>query len=223
MAVYTDIIFPACLSYGSEARYTYDTLKVEVSSGAEQRFTRQLYPKSLYRINIENMPANELQEIVNIYHVVRGDLHSFMFKDFADNTSSNTAASISGTTIAGDDQPLGETGFYIDGTTKYNLYKTYSYASRTVARRIRYPVVASLIVNVNGSAHPGADWQWDATTQQVEFLNTQPTNGQAISAGFEYYVPVRFDVGEMGVEPTAGLAEAQIANLNDIRLLEVFE
>lgn len=221
MAVYTDIIFPACLSYGSEARYTYDTLKVEVSSGAEQRFTRQLYPKSLYRINIENMPADELQEIINIYHVCRGDLHSFMFTDFADNTSSNTAASISGTTIAGDDQPLGETGFYDDTITYYNLYKTYSYASRTVTRRIRYPVLASLIVWSNGALDANA--VWDATQQAVWWPSNPPTNGQTITAGFEYYVPVRFDVGEMGVEPTAGLAEALVANLNDIRLLEVFE
>lgn len=221
MAVYTDIIFPECLTYGSESRPTYDTLKVEVASGAEQRFTRQLYPKYLYKINIENMPADEMQEILNIFHVTRGDLHAFMFKDFSDNTSANTAASISGSTIDGDDQPLGETGFYDNTITHYNLYKTYSAGAQTVARRIRHPIVASLIVHVDGA--PNGNWAWDTALQQVHWPVTPPTNGQAISAGFEFYVPVRFDIGEMGVEPTAGLAESMFANLNDIRLLEVFE
>lgn len=221
MTVYTDIVFPVCLSYGSEARPTYDTLKVEVSSGAEQRFTRQLYPKFLYRINILNMPAPELQEIINIFHAVRGDLHGFMFKDFSDNTSSNTADSVSGATITGTDQPLGEDGLYASGTEFYNLYKTYSAGSVTVRRRIRYPIADTLMVYVNGVEN--ANWAWDADEQAVHWPSDAPSDGAVISAGYEFYVPVRFDVGEMGIEPTYGLAESMVANLNDIRLLEIFE
>jgi uncharacterized protein (TIGR02217 family) len=221
MAVYSDIIFPECLSYGSEARPTYDTIKTEVASGDEQRFTRQLYVKNLYRINIQNMPAPEMQEIINIFHVCRGSLHSFMFKDFTDSTSKNYAGSVSGETISGLDQALGEDGLFASGTTYYNLYKRYTYASRSVKRRIRYPVTGSLIVFVNGVLNTA--WAWDATEQAVHWPSGAPADGATITAGFEFYVPVRFDEDAMGIEPTNGLFESQVANLNDIRLVEVFE
>ena len=208
--VFTDVIFPVCISYGSEFRPTYETLKTEVLSGAEQRMTRQENVKMLYKINVQNMPAEELREIINIFHVVSGDLYGFLFVDPTDHTSANTERSISDSLITGIDQYQGAaTG------EPMMLFKNYIYASRVKRRRIRYPKLDTLMIYANGAP---VDFAWDEATQ------TFTTSGSGtISAGYEYYVPVRFDVGEMGIEPTHGMDEALVANLNDIKLLELFE
>jgi uncharacterized protein (TIGR02217 family) len=216
--VFTDVIFPECLSYGSVFQPTYSVDKVAVASGAESRRTKQAYVKYRYEISLENQNADEIAEVLNIFHVCNGSLSAFMFKDLVDNTSAITATSISAETIDGNDQPQGT---YDGNITYYPLLKTYTYASRTQLRRIRFPDVPTLLINVNGT--PNVDWAWDTTEQAFYWPSNNPTNGDVITAGYNFLVPVRFDTESLGIEPVHGLYDSLIGSLTNIDLVEVFE
>src|SRR6056297_782685 len=131
--IYTDIIFPECISDGSTGLPRYLTDKVEVYSGAEQRQTRWDYPKHEYSIVLENLPADEVAEIMNIWHVCSGDQAAFLFMDPLDNTSLSNANTIAGTVVTPTDQVIGDA----DGSSgEYMLFKVYEQASRSKSRRI---------------------------------------------------------------------------------------
>lgn len=77
--IFTDVIFPPCITYGSTGVPKYLTDKAEVLSGNEQRETRYQYPRHEYAINMENLPANEAAEVLNIWHICSGDFAGFLF------------------------------------------------------------------------------------------------------------------------------------------------
>lgn len=154
--IYYDVIFPECISYGSTGVPRYQTEKAEVLSGSEQRNTRWSYPKHEYSINMENLPADELSSVLNIWHVVRGDYAGFLFMDPQDHTSSNTANALSGTTVDDEDQLVAAA---IGGQLTYPLYKEYQVGSRIVQRRIKYPKDGTIVVAVDG--YSTTQWAYD--------------------------------------------------------------
>lgn len=215
--VFSDVVFPVCISYGSEFRATYDTIKTEVLSGAEQRVTRQEYVRNVYKINTQNMPAEELAQIVNIFHVCAGDLYGFLFLDPTDHTSANNEQSHSGSVITPYDQPVLQDPY----SGEWHLFKIYRHASRVRRRRIRRPILKTMTVKNDGN---DIAWRWGFGKQAViiEEAGFDPATAR-LTAGFEYYVPVRFDTGELGIEPTAGLNESLLSDINDLKLIEIFE
>lgn len=158
--IYYDIIFPECISYGSTGVPRYQTEKAEVLSGDEQRNTRWAYPKHEYSINMENLPANELAEVMNIWHVVKGDFAGFLFMDPLDHTSSNTANALSGTTVTDEDQLV---AVAIGGQETYPLFKEYQVNSRIVQRRIKFPKDGTIVVSVDGYSTTQWTYDYDVT------------------------------------------------------------
>lgn len=217
MAVFTDVFFPECLSYGSEFKPTYETLKVDMLSGAEQRSSRTPYVKNKYSIDIQYMRTDEIKDVLSIFHVCSGDLHGFLFKDPTDFASRVGDTWVSEDAITMLDQPL---GIYDAGTTFYELTKRYAIASRSKLRRIRYPDTSTLVVAANGTLV--ADATWDAAEQAVTFP-TPPAADAVLTAGFRFWVPVRFDKGEFPLEPAAGYGETIVGSLRSISLVEIFE
>lgn len=64
----------------------------------------------------------------------------------------------------------------------------------------------------------------DEADVTVSFQSALPPTGAAITAGFYFYVPVRFDDGDnANSEIIAGLRESAITTFSDIKLREVFE
>lgn len=304
--IYTDIIFPLCISYGSSSVPRYETVKSEVLSGDETRQSRWRYPKHEYSINMEDMNAMEISEIMNIWHVCSGDHIAFLFMDPLDHTSKNTAASFSGSQVSSTDQ---EVGSAVGGQTNYPLYKYYQMNSRLKRRLIRYPKADTVLVRVGN--HDTTQFEIDATNPEATlkftlpvvdeqftitkvgnaitlddagdwsllfnvgdfvhmdgFTNTDndtsavaarvisiagatmvlenqdgttygstdeasvlitfnsgvPATGQPITAGFYFYVPVRFEEGDSATsEIKAGQRESAFADFTDIKLKEVFE
>lgn len=178
--VFEDVFFPQCISYGSTASPLYSVDKTEVPSGQEQRNARNEFPRHVYRIILENLYANEISEIVRIYHVCSGGLNSFMFLDPLDHTSHDKVGGYySDDEISNLDQSVGVAN---GAAVSWALYKVYTHEARTKRRRIRHPKTDTLIVSVNGVASD--QFTWNAGTQKLDWT---------AKAGAITYPTVTFD------------------------------
>jgi uncharacterized protein (TIGR02217 family) len=185
--------FPDDISYGTRFGPGFSTSVVRVASGAEERVSRWAAP--LYRGNAAYgvKTWDQLDQVVNHYLARRGPANAFRWKDFRDYASTSTGRTPDTDPDAGaitdTDQTIG-TGD--DDTTQFQLKKTYSSGSESLERVIEKPVAGTVVVAVNGvSQSEGSDFTVNATTGVVTFA-VAPTAGHAVTAGFEFDVPVRY-------------------------------
>jgi uncharacterized protein (TIGR02217 family) len=138
--------------------------------------------------------------VVAFFEERRGRLYGFRWRDRLDHSSAAGAPSAS-------DQALG-TG---DGTAAtFQLVKTYGSVYAPYQRAIVKPVAGSVRVAVAGvEVEEGADFSVDTTTGLVTFPPGHiPGAGEAVSAGFLFDVPVRFDTDYLEVDLSAFAAGA---------------
>lgn len=97
-----------------------------------------------------------------------------------------------------------------DGVTAtFQLIKTYGGLHAPYRRPIKKPVPGSVRVAVGGSEIPGSGFTCDTATGIVTFLpGHEPDVGVAITAGFLFDVPVRFDTDYLEVDLSAFTAGA---------------
>jgi uncharacterized protein (TIGR02217 family) len=129
-----------------------------------------------------------MQAVLAFFEERRGRLHGFLWRDGIDH-SSGGAVPLPG------DQAIG-TG---DGVkTGFQLLKRYGAAFDPYFRPIRKPVEGSVRVAVAGVERTSG-WTVDVTTGVVSF-SVAPAVGAAVSAGFLFDVPVRFDTDRLDIE-----------------------
>lgn len=195
--------FPQGISYGSSGGPVYNTTVNITKSGME---TRQVnWPSSRHKYNATYGIRNQVDfdAILKLFHACQGRAVGFRYKDWSDFKSCDVTGTPSAT-----DQLIG-TG---DGsTTTFQLVKNYTVGGVTVTRKIRKPV--TVLVALNDVAQ-GSGWTLDTTTGIVTFTNT-PGNGVSVKAGYEFDVPVRFDVDELSIV----LSKPQLCQ-TDIHLIE---
>jgi uncharacterized protein (TIGR02217 family) len=190
--LFIDTLFPLSLSTGATISHEFQTLITRVDNGFETRNPRWNTSLRLYTLRT----ARSLQdlEIMRAFFVVmRGRQRSFRFKDFSEYTSSSWGTSdVTPNAITPLDQNIG-TG---DGSTvDFQIRKQYTVAGNTITRNITKPVDDTVRIAVAGSelvAGSPTDFVIDYTTG-IATLSVAPSNGQAVTAGFEFDVPVRFD------------------------------
>ena len=100
-------------------------------------------------------------------------------------------------------------------TTTFQLVKRYSSGSQTWTRAIAKPVAGTVRIALD-SAEQASGWSVDTTTGLVSF-DTAPASGVAITAGFEFDVPVRFDTDTLDVT----LDIERLGSITSIPLLEI--
>jgi uncharacterized protein (TIGR02217 family) len=113
------------------------------------------------------------------------------------------------------DQPLG-TG---DGAaTRFALVKFYGTGADAYHRQIRKPVAGTLRVAVDGPERFAPDFSFDEATGEVVFAEgAKPGAGQAVTAGYEFDVPVRFDTERIAIS----LKAFKAGQIPSIPLIEV--
>ena len=202
--------FPEDISYQSRGGPRYSTAIVSVRSGAETRNQNWTYPLHMYDAAKENRSIAQIEALLNHFHVCAGMYYGFRYKDWIDYKS--IPASSSGS-ISATDQLLG----IGDGTTvTFQLRKAYTIGPVTRYRKITKPVAGTVVVAI-ASVPQASGWTIDTTTGIITFA-TAPANGDAISAGFEFDVPVRFASDEfMTSWVDYGVLSASIP-LQEIRL-----
>ena len=107
--------------------------------------------------------------------------------------------------------PLDQTLGVGDGIAAvFQLVKSYGAAFPPYRRPILTPVAGSVRIAVAGSeVSAGAAWTCDTATGLVTFLTGHiPLTGAAVTAGFLFDVPVRFDTDYLEVDLSAFAAGA---------------
>lgn len=202
--------FPDDISYGSRGGPGWATTVIETDSGAESRNQRWSYPRHEYDVAMGINTLARLEALLIYFHVMAGRAIGFRFKDWMDYKSCNRDE-----TPAATDCAIG-TG---DGATAaFQLVKVYTEGAYTRSRKITKPVSGTLLVAVEAAAlTEGVEYNVSYTTGIITFTEGNiPTEGQAITAGYEFDVPVRFDTDRLSInidDYNAGAAQVPLIEL----------
>lgn len=187
VAPFAEVLFPARLAFGSSGGVERRTEVVTLASGFERRATPWADGRRRYLVGQGVRRLADAAELQAFFEARRGRLQGFRHRDFTDASSAPPGSPPSAT-----DQRIG-TG---DGTTvAYALAKTYGEGPDAYARPIAKPVAGTVQVAVNGAA---AAFSVD-TTAGVVTLAHAPAAGAAVTAGFLFDTPVRFDADRIDV------------------------
>ncbi len=188
-----EIRFPTAISFGASGGPERRTDIVVLGSGYEERNQRWADSRRRYDAGYGVKSLDDLETVIAFFEERRGRLHGFRWKDHADFKS--CAASIS---PAVTDQPIG-TG---DGTTAaFQLVKQYGASFAPWSREIKKPVTGTVLVAVDGAVKvEGTDFTCDTTSGVITFeFGSIPAASAAITAGFEFDVPARFDTDQLKI------------------------
>jgi len=201
-----EVSLPARLAFGSTGGVERRTEVVTLGSGFERRSTPWAQGRRRYLIGANLRSLDDMAALTEFFEARRGRLYGFRFRDFADFKSCAPGAVVTAT-----DQALG-TG---DGVaTVFQLGKAYGDWARDISK----PVSGSVRVAVNGAELAGADFTVAATTGQVT-LAVPPEPGAAVTAGFVFDTPVRFDADRIEVTlETFGAGRMAAVPLIEIRI-----
>lgn len=195
---FAEVQFPPDISYGSSGGPEYATDIVISVSGHEQRNVTWSQARARYNIAKGVKTKEQLEALIAFFRARKGKAYGFRFKDWTD--------------YAANGAPIG-TG---DGaTTVFQLSKRYTSGSSYETRAISKPVSGSVHVYKNGVLQTSGV-SVDAATGAVTF-SVAPANGVAITADFEFDVPVRFDTDRLA----ATLDSYGTHSWADIPLVEV--
>jgi len=182
-----EIQFPNRIAYGATGGPMRKTEIASQSSGYEQRNAPWTASRHKYNVASGAKNFNDLHTIKTFWEARLGQLYGFRFKDFADFKSCPPS-----TATTNLDQTIGVG----NGTvTTFQMSKVYTSGSNSYTRVIQKPVSGTVLVAVNGVAKTeGTNYTVNYVTGVITFLaGSIPGAGQAITAGFEFDVPVRFD------------------------------
>ncbi|WP_321339743.1 DUF2460 domain-containing protein [uncultured Cohaesibacter sp.] len=189
MAAFLDIVFPVKVGFGATGGPQRKTQVVQSGSGKEERNQQWANSRRSWDVGTGIRDIYEAEQVLSFFEDVRGRLSGFLFCDPFDLRS----CAILGKPGAMD-QAIG-TG---DGiATAFQLTKMYGSAN-PYRRKISKPKPDSVLVAVDGVALDETDFSVDHTTGLVT-LAVPPAAGAAVTAGFDFFVPVRFDTDGLSI------------------------
>lgn len=191
-----EIRFPVDVALGSRGGPERMTEIVTLASGHEHRNTRWAHSRRRYDAGYGIKTLDALHNVVAFFEERRGRLHGFRWRDRLDCKS--CAPSV----VPGPrDQSLGVG----DGAMMiFQLAKTYGGGHAPYRRVVAKPVAGSVRVAVAEVEVPPADFTCDPVTGLVTFKpGKAPAPGTAVTAGFEFDVPVRFDTDTLEIDLSA--------------------
>jgi uncharacterized protein (TIGR02217 family) len=202
-----EVQFPDNISRGARGGPERRTQIVELASGDEERNASWANSRRRYDVAYGIRRADDLAAVVAFFEARNGRLHGFRFRDWGDYKSCQPSQTPGLT-----DQAI-RTG---DGaTTAFQLVKHYASGSQTWTRTITKPVAGSVRIALAG-VEQSSGWSVDTATGVVTF-SVAPGSGVAVTAGFEFDVPVRFDTDALDVT----LDLERLGSITSIPLLEI--
>lgn len=195
-----DVRFPTNLSLGSIGGPERMTEIVTLASGYEERNSPWAHSRRRYDAGLGLRTLADIEAVIAFFEARHGQLHSFRWKDWSDYRSG---------ALTSTDQLLG-TG---DGTTtEFQLIKTYVSGAQSYARTISKPVPGSVSVAVDGDpSGEEVDYTVDYGSGRITFF-APPAAGEALTAGFEFDVPVRFDTDSIQIS-VAGFEAGEVPSV----------
>ncbi len=199
-----EVRFPAAVSLGSSGGPERKTDIVTLNNGFEERNAVWAHSRRKYDAGVGMTSLDDLFAVVAFFEARMGRLHGFRWKDWADFKSCLPSDTISPT-----DQTIG----LGDGVaTDFALRKAYSSGDQTYWRPIQKPVALKVFVALDGQLQSeGADYSVNAETGIVSFA-LAPGLDVKVAAGFEFDVPVRFELDSIETSVTS-FSAGQIPNV----------
>ena len=202
-----EVRFPENIGRGARGGPERRTQIVELASGDEERNASWANSRRRYDVAYGIRRADDLAAVVAFFEARNGRLHGFRFKDWADYKSGPPSQ-----TPGPQDQLIGEG----DGSTNaFQLVKRYASGGQTWTRAITKPVAGTVRIALDG-AEQASGWNIDTTSGLVSF-DTAPASGVAVTAGFAFDVPVRFDTDTLDVT----LDLERLGSITSIPLVEI--
>jgi uncharacterized protein (TIGR02217 family) len=200
LAGFHEVRFPTGIAIGATGGPERRTEIVTLSTGHEERNSRWADSRRRY---------NAGYGLRSLFEERRGRLYGFRWRDASDWKSC---------TPGGTPSPLDQTIGHGDGVVvEFRLAKTYGALHAPYRREIRKPVAGSVHVAVDG-IEIADGWTCDTTEGLITFADP-PAEGVAITAGFEFDVPVRFDTDRIEINLSAFQAgDIPAIPLTEIRL-----
>lgn len=187
-----EVLFPTDVARGARGGPRRSTEIVTLASGREHRNARWADSRRRYDAGLGIRDLDALHAVLAFFEERRGRLIGFRFRDRTDDRSCAPSQNPVPT-----DQPLGMG----DGTrTIFALAKTYG-GTNPYRRAIEKPVAGSVRVAVAGIEAAGGVTV-DATRGLVTFAVAPPADA-AVTAGFRFDVPVRFDTDSLEIDLSA--------------------
>ena len=185
-----EVRLPARLAFGSTGGVERRTEVTTLASGFERRSTPWAAGRRRYLIGANLRSLDDMAALTAFFEARRGRLYGFRFRDFADFKSCAPGAAVTAL-----DQTLGEG----DGArTTFALVKRYGDDEAAAERPIAKPVEGTVRIAVDGDGLAAEAFTVDAATGVVT-LAAAPAPGAAVTAGFEFDTPVRFDTDRIEV------------------------
>ncbi len=205
-ANFHDVLFPLDIALRSAGGPERRTDIVTLGSGAEERNARWAHSRRRYDAGYGVKTLAALSAVVAFFEERRGRLYGFRWRDRLDHASGAPDAPVT---------PFDQTLGAGDGErASFPLLKTYGALHAPYLRPITKPVPDSVRVAVAGvEAEIGTDCTVDMANGVVTFLPGHvPAEGTAVTAGFLFDVPVRFETDYLEVDLSA-FAAGQIPRI----------
>jgi uncharacterized protein (TIGR02217 family) len=204
-----EVRFPASLSFGSVGGPERRTDVVTLANGYEERNSPWAHSRRRYDAGLGMRSLDDVETLIAFFEARRGQVYGFRWKDWSDFKSGRASGS-----VGFRDQVIG-TG---DGASKvFQLIKTYRSGEFTYARPVAKPVVGSVRIGVEqDELFEAVGFEMDDTTGMVT-LSEAPGEGQQVTAGFEFDVPVRFDTDRI----QTSVASFQAGDVPNVPVVEV--
>ncbi len=186
-----EVRFPANLSFGSVGGPERLTDVVTLANGFEERNTPWQHSRRRYDAGVAMRGLDDIEKLIAFFEARRGQIHGFRWKDWADYKSGGALLD-----VAYEDQII---AFGDDVTPSFRLIKTYRSGEHSYERPITKPVRGTVRIGIGGDEQKeGIHYEVDTSTGIVTF-NHPPNDGERVTAGFEFDVPVRFDTDRVMV------------------------
>lgn len=169
---------------GAKAKPRFSTEVIKTDGGWEVRNSRWQYP--LHQFEFDILPGyvddatDILDPVIDLFYAAGGAADTFRFKHWADYQG-----------------VLEAIGTGDSATTVFQIYKNYTRGAITRQRKITRPVTDTVQVYLNAMEQMSG-WTADYDTGEITFTSP-PTSGDAITATYEFDVPVRFADDELEI------------------------
>ena len=211
MTGFHDVLFPLDIALNAEGGPTRRTDIVALVSGHEERNSPWAGSRRSYNAGYGVKSLSDIDRVIAFFEARRARLYAFRFRDPFDCKSCPIDQDPAPT-----DQPLGAG----DGATAaFSLAKRYESGSAFYDRPIARPVSGAVRIAIDG-VETGAFTVEDAASlgsgARIVF-DAPPPVGAAITAGYVFDVPVRFDTDSLRIN----LAAFRAGDIPSIPLIEV--
>jgi uncharacterized protein (TIGR02217 family) len=206
MNAFDDVTFPLALGQGASVAPGFSTAIVTTASGHEQRNADWASARLRFDAGPGVRSQADLETLIAFFRARRGAAKAFRFRDPFDHSSRG----MTGTPTALD-QSIGQG----DGIrTQFALTKAYGSGDDAEIRSITRPVAGSIVVAIDGAVRGG----WTLAPGGVIAFAVAPGVGKAVSAGFLFDVPVRFESDSLSIDGQSFLVgEAASVPLIEVR------